>query len=184
MVSRFSRRSFTGLVEAVHLGCKRLRPCAELGLEFYFKPAARLAIKDGTALDRLAQHLFKTERLRAKLNQVAIVGFTPATFIFHRKGLGAKFDDISATSQSEVAAGEWKAADGAKIMPPRLPGKVGFLMEKPPLRSEAVLRPCLLKVDQGPLSRTEGQMLQSAQWQGILRLLLGSGIKSRRFLLE
>jgi hypothetical protein len=31
VVSWFSRRSFTGLIEAVHLGCKRFRPGAELG---------------------------------------------------------------------------------------------------------------------------------------------------------
>ena len=31
VVPWFSRRSFTGLVQAVHLGCKRFRPSAELG---------------------------------------------------------------------------------------------------------------------------------------------------------
>jgi hypothetical protein len=110
--------------------------------------------------------------LRTKLDQVAIVRFTPAALVLDRKGLWAKLDDISAAGEGEAAAGERKAADGAKIMPPRLPGKVGFFMEKPTLRGEAVLCPCLLKVDQGPLTRAEGKMLQPAQRQGVLRLLL------------
>jgi hypothetical protein len=184
VIPRLSRWSFTGLVEAVHLGCKRFCPDAELGREFYFEPAARLAVKDGTAWNRLAYHFFKTERLRAKLDQVAIVRFMPAALVFDRKGFRMKLDDIGAAGETEAATGEGKAADGAKIMPPRLPGEVGLLMEKPALRGKAVLCPCLLKVDQGPLTRTERKMLQSTQWKSVLGFLLSEEIRSRRFLPE
>ncbi len=79
-----------------------------------------------------------------------------------------ELDDIGAASETEAAAGERKAANCAKIMPPRLPGKIGLFVEKPTLRGQAVLCPSLLKVDQRPLTRTEGKMLQPAQWQSII----------------
>jgi hypothetical protein len=72
--------------------------------------------------------------LRAKLDQVAIVRFMPAALIFDRKGLRAKLDNIGAAGESEAMAGKRKAADSSQVMAARLPGKVGFLMEKPTLR--------------------------------------------------
>jgi hypothetical protein len=66
----------------------------------------------------LAEHFFKTQGLRAKLDQVAIVRFAPAALVLDRKGLWTKLDDVGTAGEGELAAGERKAADGAKIRPP------------------------------------------------------------------
>jgi hypothetical protein len=71
--------------------------------------------------------------LCAKLDQVTIVWFTPATLVFDWKGLRTKLDDIGAAAEPETTAAERQATDSVEIVPPRLPWKVGFLMEKPPL---------------------------------------------------
>jgi hypothetical protein len=122
--------------------------------------------------------------LRAKLDKVAIVRFASAALVFDWKGVGAKLDDIGAAGEAETSAAERQTTNGVEIVPPRLPGKIGFLMENPTFRRETILCPCLLKVDQRPLTRTEGKMLQSAQRQSAVELLFSKELRSRRSLLE
>lgn len=45
-------------------------------------------------------------------------------------------------------------------MPPRLPGQIGALMQESAFGGQAVFRPGLLEVNQRPLPRAEGEMLQ------------------------
>ena len=86
----------------MHVGCERCGPSTELGRKFHFQPTARVAVKNGAARDWLAEHFFKTERLCAKLDEIAVIRLASAALVLDGKGLRAELDDIGASGETEA----------------------------------------------------------------------------------
>ena len=128
MASGLGGRRLARAVEAVHLARQGLSAATQIRREFNIDAAPRLAIKDGSARYRTVEHLFKAKCLSTELHQVAVSGFTSAAFVFDRKGLWAKFDDIGTTGKTEVAAGQRHTTYCAKILATDLAGKIRMLM--------------------------------------------------------
>lgn len=99
MITKLRRRGFPTRVELVH-GCgQRLRPGPELWGKLYLYSAAWFTIEDRSAWYRTAEHLFQTDRLGAKLYQVAVGRLPLAALVFDRERFGTELNDIGATCE-------------------------------------------------------------------------------------
>lgn len=86
-----------------------------------------------------------------------------------------ELDHIGTTREPEASALQPHTADDRRILPAHLPRQIGVLVEQPPFGGQTILRPCLLQVNERPLSGAERQMLQATDGQSIVK-------RSSRFL--
>lgn len=151
----------------MHLRSETFGTKTKIGCELNFDATPWLAIKDGSPRHAAVEHFFKAKSLGAKLYEVAVGGLPFPTLILDGKGLSAKLDYIGTAGQTKPAAGQQETAHGAEIVAADLTREIGTFVEQPAFCGEPVFYPCLLKMNEGPLPWTEGQMLQAAQRQGI-----------------
>ena len=147
--------------------------------ELNFQSAARRAIEDGAARDDLTEHLLKAKSLSAKLHQVAVGRLPFSAFDFDRKGIRAELNLIGASRKSEPSALQPQTAHSPQIVPHRLARQIGTLTQKPSFGGQAIFPLRLLKMNESPLPRTKGQMLQPAEWQGVVGLRRKHGLPDR-----
>jgi hypothetical protein len=120
------------------------------------------------ARDAYTEHLFKTERLRAELNAIAVILFVPAALEFHRHSLHdlpsrlkITLDKITLPDESELERPdphpEFLSVQTTRFMP----FHVDTFVENLALGRKPVLVPNLLEMNKSELSFTIHDMLQS-----------------------
>ncbi len=146
----------------MHRNDERFDSQAKLRCEHHLQPPTRFAVKDGALWNAGSKHLLQAQGLGADLHKIAVGGFALTPFVLHGKRLRAKLHDVGAAGQPKALAFEQQTASRSRCMPSRLPGLVRALMQQASLRREPILLPNLLQMDERPLPRAEGEVLQAA----------------------
>ena len=162
------RRRLPVAIQAMHCGCEFFSARAKLRRKDDLLTPARIAVEDRATRNGGLQHLLQAKRLRAELDGVAIGWLALAPLVFHRVRLRTELDDVGASGQVESLRPQPHTAHRAEVCAPALTGQIGALMQQPPFGSPSVLHPDLFQVDQRPLSRIEGQVLQTAKRQRVV----------------
>lgn len=144
--------------------------------------APRCAVEKPACRACHLEHLFETEGLGAQLNLVATASLGPSPFVLDGPRLpealfspqgdagrrGAKLNHVGLASQPEAEGVQTEAAGDSEARPAFRPGVVRLLMQFAAFGGEAVLRPHLLDMNQGPLALAEHEVLEAGEGQEVV----------------
>lgn len=123
------------------------------------------------------EHFFETKGLGAELDFVPISGFWFASLIFDGEGRGfavfGEFDNVGDAGEAEAEAANGEGADDADAVFGFVGAVVSFFVEDFAFGGEAVFRPGLFDVDEGPLPLAEGEVLEGGERQQVGGLVHG-----------
>ena len=171
---RRGRRRLPGLQQVMRGDHAAFGFRPQRGIEGDGKPTALFAVKERAFGDGAAEHFFEADRLGAQLHGVGEVFFRLAALVFDRKRLPAsrfarqgaagraavKFNGVGLSAQAEPRRDQRQPARGDDLAALFASGLVDMLMQDVAQHGQAVVLPCLFKMNQGALARAKEVMLQ------------------------
>ena len=147
----------------MHCGGQFFGARAKLRRKRDLLPTTWIAVEDRSKRNSSREHLLQAKRLRAELHSIAVVRLALASLVLNRKWLWTKLDDVGAPGQAEPLRPQPHAAHSSQVATPALSRQVGALVQQTSLGGSHVLNPDLFQVNQRPLPRTKGQVLQATE---------------------
>ena len=183
---RLDARRVAPLIICMHLRKHLTHFSTQLLRQFDAFTPPRLAVIKTRLLDRAHQHLLQTHRLQTQLQTVRIAGLWRAALIFYRHRqilpitpvngnaavVSPELDDIALPAHAERIRHDRHAARDEEISALlRKSVVMRALVQDCALNGAQVLLPLALDMNQRPLPRTKGKMLNTGELQKIVVII-------------